>query len=293
MASSPDDHLPSESIMLEAVSEDGSTAFGARICRYPSAGLAWIWVHALVAGRFYSFNSNEEAFESASESTPVDGIVSFQRDAARFWTERRVDGSDRLAASLDVAVPAHRDPHAPQTDGAVELRIRASFLSDADPGSTRQGRLEALGTVDAAMEVDGRRASVYALGHWHQQIQGHPRFRQAFTYASLRGREASAVAVVRGSDAAGFWDSGGQRRAIVSASFGPVGANRVIEFGLDDGSKVRGSADVLCTYSVPIYVVRRPGSLVRATLGGAELTGSINDYDPSRTICFPNAAGVV
>jgi hypothetical protein len=126
--------------------------------------------------------------------------------------------------------------------------------------------------------VDGARAEMRGLGQWHEQHQEQPRFLRPFTYVTLRG-ERLAFVLTRGPlRATGYARRDGVVTAVTAFDIDPRGPVRRFRLELEDGSKLEGEARTTHDYSVPIYDMRRPGTVVVARVDGQQLSGCINDH---------------
>lgn len=277
-----DEAIWSESVYLDAVAPDGRTGMVARLCRYPTAGTAWVWGHVFTPDGSVSFNDSHDACstdrvaveEPDAAYIAADGAVSFRREGPREGITRGV---------LAMKVDAHAGSTAPDRPGALALSINAEFepLGTLPGAGTLPGRTEEHGTVRVSAVWPRGGLELEALGQWHEQHQDAPRFRQPFTYLTVRGPEVTLVAIIGARGGRGILRrrSGGQRAT--SVRVGPPADERAVAVELDDGSTIIGALVTRQRYEVPIYGRPRPGTLVSGELDGVAVSGCVNDWEPA------------
>jgi hypothetical protein len=280
------DHLKdralwSESVYLDCVSADGQAAFVVRLCRYPSAETGWLWGHVFLQGRVYAYT--DHYLPCSSTVTPVDSP-----DARYDLGERSPVVMDRAGprdaptlATVRVHFQAHAEAHPGHGPGAHHIMLGASFHPLSASGTTVPGRIELLGRVSAVVSVDDIETEFTGFGQWHEQHQEQPRFRRPFTYTTLRGERLSFVATRGPVRAVGYARRGDQVIAIAGYEVGPPAPVRRLRLELADGAVFAGEARMVYSYSVPIYDMRRPGTIVVADIDGERLSGCINDLATS------------
>lgn len=273
-----DQQLWSESVYLDCVSSDGQTGFVARLCRYPTESTGWLWLHLFEPGRVYAYTDHYLPCSGAVtrvDEADVEYRLGFGSEAVLRRSGAREHPS---GATIEVSVQAHQGPHPGHGPGSHAVTLRASFEPLSASGTSVAGRIELLGRVSAAASIDGRELALSGFGQWHEQHQEQPRFLRPFTYATLRG-ERLAFVVTRGPlRATGYARRDGKVVPVTGFDIEPRGEVRHMRLELADGSILEGDARRTHDYSVPIYEMRRPGSVVVAEAGGEALSGCINDH---------------
>jgi hypothetical protein len=263
---------------LFVASGDGLDAVSLRLCTYPSVGTAWVWVHAICGGESWSYNLDH--VRSGSERVDVmgaDPVYEVADASVRFMRRGRREAPEE--GVVDVDVPAHRGLCAPNAPGTSALRISATFSPTASQGGILPGRSELLGTAAVAISVDGRAiGTVRGAAHWHEQHQDRVRFVTPFTYASLRGPDVSLVALIVPSGSGGF-TRGATCDAVYRAAHipEPIDGHHPLRLTGDDAD-LRGELEI--TNEIIIPVLGRPwwGTIVRGTVEGHPVSGSVNRW---------------
>lgn len=275
------DHLAPEwssSVALFVTSPNARDAVSVRLAVTPSAGTAWLWVHAIVDGRELAYNVDHVV----ARRRPVDVLA----DDAVYETPA---GSCRLArigprgapqwTEIDVTVSAHEGLRAPDAPGPVKLRVHGRFQPAAAEGGTLPGRSELLGDADIAVVVDGEEIGrVAGASQWHEQHQDAPRFVTPFTYASLRGPSLSLIALI-GPNASGGFARGEDGERTFDAAVIPEPEDRQHAFALHgpDGS-LEGQLSVVHELIIPVYGRPWWGTLVAGEIDGHPVSGSVNRW---------------
>ena len=253
----------SESVYADAVSEDGSTGFIVRLCRYPEAGVAWCWGHAFRDGELFAFTDHAVPCDPAVSDLDAAEVAYRAERPGYSIALRRVGPSSRpvrcTARSRFAAHPFPRSAGAqapPPGDGPVAMHIEAIFAPAHDPVSSLAGRTEVLGTVSAELQIGERTTALACRGHFDEQQQDRPRWTAPFCYATLRGPDYHSVAILLEQGAVGFVERGGQIDRVVGFAIEPPSdgpGERHFEMRLDAAEPVRGVYRDTHVYAVPVY----------------------------------------
>lgn len=275
----------SESVALFVTSADATEAVSLRLCRYPSAGTAWLWAHVFTADGAWSYNVDHISCDDAV--TDVDAAdVTYAIEGASFT--RAGTRENPTSGSAVVSVDAHVGANAPDDEGDTPIRIEGSFTPAGSAGGILSGRSELLGDAEVAVRVGDRSFAVSGRAQFHEQHQTNPRFVVPFTYATLRGPSLSAVALVAPRGSGGFALRHGARSAESKpAAFAAAridapadgAATHAIELvGEDEADTVRGEARIVHSFTIPLYGRPWWGTLVTADLDGHRTSGSVNRW---------------
>ena len=264
----------SEAVYLDAVSEDASSGFIARLCRFPDEKLAWTWLHVFHHGHVHSYTSHDVR----CTDDPVvedDDLVDYAAGEFRFTRN-----GNRLApgqVSFSASAQLHSGSASPHGEGVLPCEIRAEFTGEHAGVQSRSGRSEVLGATRAGITLGDVRLEIEARGQFHEQIQQDPRFTRPFTYATLRGRDVGCIFTRGVRGATGTLIRSNRPSGITSVKIGPPGTIRRLSIGLDSGETVSGEAIATYQYEIPIFHMIRPGTLVSAEIGDARFSGCLND----------------
>lgn len=272
----------SESVALFVCDADAGAAVSLRMCRYPDAGRAWLWVHAIGQGGAWGYNVDH--VPCGTDRTDVDaGDVAYETGTGDGEFRRHGPATAPGRADVSVSVDAHPGLDAPDEAGAVGVTVTGSFVPTTAAGATLPGRTEVFGDAEVRVEVSGGTSfTVAGRAQWHEQHQTDPRFLQPFVYASLRGREQSLVALAGRLRSGGFARGRAGDRMFSEARIEePAGGRHpIVLVDADHGSEHAGDVIVRHTIHIPIYGARWWGTIVAASLDGSPLTGSINRWQP-------------
>ena len=264
----------SEAVLLAAFAPSDGHGFTIRLCRYPTASIAWLWVQSFLPdGSVHTFNIDH----LPCGSEPVDPDrpeVDYRIDGVAF--ERSGDRNEPASANVRASVRAHASSVAPDVPGRVPLDVAASFVPFAAGGPSARGRSEVHGRVSGTVTVDGVAHEITGVGQWHEQLQDQPRFRAPFTYACLIGERESVVGVVSGDFSRGTLREVARSRALGSLRIEPRGDRFLIT--ADDRSF---TASVTHRTTIPLYGLPWHGTRVIAEGNTGPLAGMINSFDPS------------
>ena len=269
----------SEAVYLDCVSDDGQTGCIVRLCRYPQAGFAWIWMHLFSNGRIFACTRHELACDPAETDLSADptryrlawpqGEVDFLRNGHR---------SAPVSTELHCRGLVHEAPHPPHGDGQHPCRIDASFRAASEAVSNRAGRTESLGTVSVQVEVNGEKEAFTGRGQFHEQVQTEPRFTRPFSYLTLRGPDLGLIAIRGPGGARGHLLTGDAVTAIARIELTPPGSRRRLTLHGRNSERIQGELRTSYDYSIPVYDHYRPGSLISGSLDGTPVSGCVNDF---------------
>ncbi len=269
----------SEAVYLDCVSDDGMTGCVARLCRYPLAGFAWVWVHLFHKGRVLACSHHElpcDASVTDPSAHPTRYSLAWAGGEMDFL--RRGGRAAPVSAELRCRALVHNSPHPPHGDGTLPVRVQASFRAAAVAVSNRAGRTEALGGVSVTAEADGETLSFTGRGQFHEQVQTEPRFTRPFSYLTLRGPDLGLIAI-RGRDGArGYLIRPDSVTEVIRVQLTPPGSRRWVVLHGRKGERVHGELRTTHDYSIPVFDGYRPGSLVSGTLLDTPVSGCVNDF---------------
>jgi hypothetical protein len=280
--------LPSESVHSGVSSADGQQRLTIRICRYPTMGKAWLWVHARTPRGVFSFV--DHLAPSGSEATPVnDTRVRYADTAERLVFEREGPSALPTACTVSARVPAIRSATSRFGEGAHDLSARIDFRPARAYSGLNPGRTEVFGTARAELDVAGQTLAFEGPAQFHEQRQSQPRFITPFAYITLWSAGAGATLLVTPRRADGYLlDGAASNDAALLRLDPPGGATRRIAVRLSDGRTLEGEARVTAPYTLPLYGETWRGHFVSATLGDRRFEGNINDFLPDQ---LPYPAG--
>jgi len=264
----------SEAVYLDAVSEDASSGFIARLCRFPDVGIAWTWLHIFHHGHVHSYTNHEVACEPGHVPEDDEDVV---YGAGDFRFRRMGNRFEPQGANLAAAALLHSGESSPHGEGVLPCEIQAEFSREREGVQSRAGRSEVLGITKASIKLGDISLDLEARGHFHEQIQQDPRFDRPFTYATLRGPDSGCIFIRGTRGATGTLTLDGESDRITAVRIEPPGTIRRLEIQLASGRSLAGEAIATYRYQIPIFHMIRPGSLVTASIGATPLTGCIND----------------
>jgi hypothetical protein len=272
----------SESVHLDVIAPDASSAVIMRLCRYPEHDAAWLWVNVFHDGEAWAHYDHSLPC-SAEEVMPDDAPATYaaaDASLARFQREGPHDAPTSAFAEASVEVsPGFEVPLAGSgAPGGPTANVRLDFEPLHSAHSTFRGRSEVIGRVHAAVDLGGRELAIEGFGHWHEQHQHAPRFIRGFRYITLRGEQAATISVLTERVGRGFVVRDGEVSVVTAIEIEPRGERRRLRLTLEGSENIEGELVRRYDYSVPIYDGRRPGSLVSGTLDGAPVSGQINDW---------------
>ncbi len=249
-----------------------------RLCRFPSAGVAWVWANADFGEYRYSYSVDHHRCSAETAQVEQPGVVYNALDVPCLLWRHGPRAAPTWAGST-VELGFHRLPHPPNAVGTEVLRIDARFVPGDLSAELLPGRSELRGMVELRIwQPGGDQLKLSGHGHWHEQHQTTPRFRTPFTYVDLRGPQLTLVAINTPGGVRGSAVCEGRPVAVRSMVLGEQGPERSLRIELEDGKVVTGVARTVRERSVCIYGLRRPGNDV--VVEGAGLSGTINDWDP-------------
>lgn len=255
----------SESVLFAAIAPDARSGVFARLCRYPDAGVAWIWVHAASPEGSWTFVDDNAACTHEHLDLDADNLEYSARPAAEAaWTRT--------------------GPRHALTSALLRLNMAAKVEATFEPlhasGATLPGRSEVLGRAHVRMAFYGVETEFDAVAQWHEQEQSAPRFLVPFTYASLLSKNTAMLAVIGPQRSGGFLRGEPGDRALGHVDISPAGDGFAITAHTDTGEVVKGTAAIGHEYDLPVYGRRWRGTFVTAEVAGTPLAGFVNRWDP-------------
>jgi hypothetical protein len=259
----------SESVLLTAIAADARTGVFARLCRYPDAGVAWVWLHVVADGRSWTFVDDDAPCGADRLDLDGDEVTYDARPAVDAVWRRAGRRQAPAEASLDLALV-----------GPFEAQVHVSFTPGHATGASLPGRTEVLGRSAVRATVDGHAIAFEGVGQWHEQEQSAPRFLVPFTYCSLAGDDLALLGLIGPRASGGFVRGGGRDAVLRRMSIEPTTTGFAIEAETDGGDTIRGTAAIGHAYTLPVYGRRWSGTFVTAEVAGRRLTGFVNRWDP-------------
>lgn len=278
----------SESVLLTAIASDARSGVFARLCRYPDARVAWLWIHIVDQGRSWTFVDDDAP--CGSEHLDLDGDeISYDATPAADAVWRRsgtrhapAEASLHLSLALVPDIGGAEEPSPPEP---VDASIHVSFTPGHATGGTLPGRTEVLGRSTVRATVDGRSIAFDGAGQWHEQEQAAPRFLVPFTYASIAGDDTALLGLIGPRASGGFIRGAGADAVLRRISIDPTGDSSLTGFAIeaetDGGDTIRGRAEIGHEYTLPVYGRRWRGTFVTAEVEGRRLAGFVNRWDPT------------
>jgi len=274
--------LLSESVHCGVSSADGRHRLTLRLCRYPSMGRAWLWLHARTPDGFYSHV--DHLAPCGNEATPASDISTRYADLAETLVFKRA-GPLALPASAEVEarMRAHRTARSRFGPGPAKVAAAINFQPARAYSGLNPGRTEIFGLGWVRLETGGRAIEFDGPAQFHEQRQTTPRFMTPFAYITLWSEDAGSTLLVTPGRADGYLLEGRLSSEAKVLRLDPPGqARRILAVALADGRTLEGEARLTQAYSVPLYGSRWRGHFVEARLAGRIFRGNINDYLPER-----------
>jgi hypothetical protein len=268
----------SESVHSGVASEDGAQRLTMRLCRYPALGLSWLWIHARIEDRFYSFVDHLAPCTNDPVNTDTDSVAYADKAGALvFRREGRVGAP--TAAGAEGVCRAHRSVDSRFGAGDTPLAAKIRFSPERLYAGLNRGRTEVFGRGEAEIELGGRSFRFTGPAQFHEQGQIQPRFTAPFCYATLWGDGAASTLLITRGRREGYLLEGDRAVNVTSVSIGPRAPRRAIVIGLADGRRLEGEAVVRQAYTLPITGQIWRGHMVDVELAGRIYRGHVNDYD--------------
>ncbi len=278
--------LYSESVHTGVVSVDGRFGMNARLCRYPSLGMAWVWVHAYTPSGFYAFTDHcapcgpspvDTAAGRARFVPANENLVSFDREGP---------GASPVRAAIKARVRVRPGRDARHGRGTLPLSVSLGFTAQRRYEGLLPGRTEVFGWSRVALTLNGETITFEGPAQFHEQVQSAPRFTRAFTYVSLWGQTKASTALLLDNTApgssGGYLLEGSVGSDLSAFAISPPGPERTLVMTLKDGSRIETTATRRQAYAIPVFGRTWLGSMVNVPLGDQTLYGNVNDYMPDR-----------
>ncbi|TPE60488.1 hypothetical protein FJQ54_10810 [Sandaracinobacter neustonicus] len=265
----------SESVQMSLASLDGSHQLVARLCRYPGANRAWLWVQLLTPDGFFACYDHhlptgpEKTRLEAKDVLYAVGGMTARRTGERLKpTSCHADVRARLAAT---GAPREGEGHIP-------FHAKLSLNPTRRYAGLLPGRSELFGLGEMDIELNGRRFRGPATGQFHEQPQETPRFNQPYSYASLWGPDSSITAIAGASGGGGYRATDSGSTDFRGARFTETGDSRTLTLGAP-GASLEVTAEVRARQQIPIFSGLWRGQFVEAKAGGETLYGVFVDFD--------------
>ena len=268
---------PSESVLLTAVADDARSGVFARLCRYPDAGVSWVWVHVVADGRSWTFVDDDAPCGRDHLDLDGDEVAYDARPAADAVWRRSGPRHAPVGASLELSLALAPDEG---TGAPVDASIHVLFAPAHATGGSLPGRTEVLGRSTVRAAVGDRSIELDGVGQWHEQEQAAPRFLVPFTYASLAGDDLALLGLIGPRASGGFVRGHGTDAVLRRISVDRNGTGFAIDAETEGGSTIRGVAEIGHEYTLPVYGRRWSGTFVTADVDGRRLAGFVNRWNP-------------
>ncbi len=269
----------SESAMVLYFDPAVKNGFSLRISRYPERNATWVWCHLLLDGSLYAFTTRVAPCES-SRTDPDQPTAFYTAPGLRVGISRLGTSSHLQALSFQADVRAHQNSGGQDGDGPKRVKLEGIFRPGPLKTGSPKGRFERTGRIEARLQAGGRIAELSGVGKAHEQTQTEPRFTAPFTYAMLWGPSASLVGLMSPERQYGDFEFAGLDTKMTSFQIGPWAQFRKFEASLADGRQIRGEAETVRQFKVPIFGRQWLGRIVRAKVEGQSMVGMINDWRP-------------
>jgi hypothetical protein len=267
----------SESAMVMSISPDGRSAMTLRFCRFPEAGVTWLWCHLVKDGEMFAYTRHDlpctadRRADKADTQYDVPGVQAALRRAGQ--------GHSLEAVSVSGELGFHQGTAAPLGDG----RLRGSLMGVFTPthvlgAAVAKDRDEVYGDLVAKLAVGPNRWSHEGPAKFLEQRQTGPRFGPPFSYGWLAGPDAAATTLLVQRGASGGWVVGGAEEALADMALDPPGAERAVAYRLKSGRRLDGRLSAIVRYEIPIFDRHWQGSFVQGMVGGIPVVGAMNDW---------------
>ena len=267
----------SESAMVMSVSTDGRSAITLRFCRFPDAGLTWLWCHIVRDGVLYAFTQHDLpcGVERLAEGAAAD----YRAAPMEASLMRAGKGSGLRQVRIAGALPFHRSRTAPLGPGAVNGHFKGLFtVTHALSATVLKDRDEVYGTLSGDIAIAGQRWTHEGVAKFHEQRQINPRFEAPFCYSWLGGEGLAATTLLLATGATGGWLFGQTEDALADMAADAPGDLRAIDYRLKSGRRAPGRLSAIVRYEVPIFGRPWRGSFVRGLVDGRPVVGVMNDW---------------
>jgi len=267
----------SESSMVMSMTPDGRSAVTLRFCRFPEAGMTWLWCHVVRDGQLYAFTSHD--LPCGPERLAGQPDAAYRAPPMIASLVRTGGGESLTSVRIEAALPFHRSRAAPHGPGRSAGRFSGVFTPTRRLAATvNAGRDEVYGLLRAEIEVGGRRLVHEAPAKFHEQRQEGPRFEGPFCYSWLAGGDAAATTLLTAAGAGGGWQFGAAEDALADMAIDSPAAARRADYRFKSGRHVAGDLAAVVRYQIPVYDRAWQGSFVRGRVDGQAVVGVVNDW---------------
>lgn len=267
----------SESSMVMAMSQDGSSALTLRFCRFPEEGFTWLWCHVVKDGAMYAYTNHD----LPADKRRLAGAPAATYDAPPVSASLARDGGGATLKSvrIDADLMMHRSRRAPHGPGKHAVRLRGVFTpTHVLNAKVLDGRDEVYGTFAGEVTVDGKAYALAGLSKFHEQRQEAARFDPPFNYAWLAGPGIAGTTLMGAKGGGGGFVIDGVEDVAKSMKADPPGNRRDMLYVFEKAGPTPGRLDAVVRYQVPIFGKAWRGSFVRGTVGTRAVVGVSNDW---------------
>lgn len=277
-----DAEIRSESVLLSCVSADARWGVFTRLCRYPSADTAWVWVHVATPDGAWTYANDQVPCGSEPLDVDADDVRYSAGPGIEGAWEREGPRGTPARAAAQLTVDAHRGTAALVGAGPERVDLGMRFRPAYAAGATLKGRSEALGQADVRVRVGEVEEHFTGAGQWHEQVQSAPRFRAPFTYVSLVGDDLALIGLHGPRRSGGFVRGAAGDHLVVGVEVDEPDddGHHALRIEQEDGAVLEGSVDVVHAYELPLYGRRWRGTFVTADVAGHALSGYVNRWRP-------------
>jgi hypothetical protein len=268
---------PSESVHCGVASADGAQQVTLRLCRYPEAGLAWLWAHCLLDGNVYSFTDHAVpcAPDAAADSS---SMVRFADAQDMFVFRRQGERVSPVAAAVAGRCGLRHGGEARHGAGPLKARIEVSFRTQARYSGLLPGRTEVFGPGRAEVNIAGRQWTFEGPAQFHEQRQTEPRFTVPFAYGTFWSGDAGMTLLLTPQGQGGYMVTPAGTRELNAVAMPPSGGSRQLELGFADGERTAFSVSERGHYAIPVYGRSWRGAMIQADAFGRRWYGHLNDF---------------
>lgn len=268
----------SESVHSGIASEDGELRCTVRLCRYPTLGLAWVWVHARTRDGFFSYVDHLAPCGSDATDAGTSN-VRYSDTAGTLVFERRGLVGNPTGCSVRGSVLAHRSATSAFGKGSHRLEVDIAFSPARLYQGLNAGRTEVFGRSKATLAIDGRKTEIEGPSQFHEQGQTTPRFMTPFCYMTLWGETSASTMLIAPKRRDGYLLEGEKASEIANVILDPPGpSRRAMHVTLKDGRRLDGEARVIQAYTIPMVGNLWRGHMVSVQMPGMTFMGHVNDY---------------
>lgn len=265
----------SDSVHSGVSSEDGLKRLTVRLCRYPQMGLAWIWVHARTPEGVWSYVDH---LSPARGDTTMSGGRIYADDAKSLVFERHGEAGKPSSVTISGHCLARKTATSAFGNGDQRLELSVRFSPERSYSGLNKGRTEVFGRSNAVVTINGREIEISGPAQFHEQGQTTARFTAPFCYMTLWGHGAASTMLIAPKRRDGYLLEGDDATEVTHVTVSPPAMRRKLTVTLADGRVLKGEANVIQPYTIPIVGTTWRGHMVNVDLGDRSYRGHINDF---------------